>query len=69
MQAHVVNVAGTKEVLRNDEHVPNQAFLSHGDIVTVGSRQFRFEWVSTQKKEGKQTSPAATGSQQRKGNN
>ncbi|XP_050049351.1 uncharacterized protein [Dermacentor andersoni] len=66
-QAHVVNVAGTKEVLRNDEHVPNQAFLSHGDIVTVGSRQFRFEWVSTQKKEGKQTSPAATGSQQRKG--
>ncbi|XP_075532849.1 uncharacterized protein LOC142566033 [Dermacentor variabilis] len=66
-QAHVVNVAGTKEVLRNNEHVPNQAFLSHGDIVTVGSRQFRFEWVSTQKKEGRQTSPAATGSQQRKG--
>ncbi|XP_065295766.1 streptococcal hemagglutinin-like isoform X2 [Dermacentor albipictus] len=66
-QAHVVNVAGTKEVLRNDEHVPNQAFLSHGDIVTVGSRQFRFEWVSSQKKEGKQASPAATGSQQHKG--
>lgn len=66
-QAHVINVTSTKEVLRNDEHVPNQAFLSHGDIVTVGSRQFRFEWVSTQKKKGKQSSPAATGSQQRKG--
>lgn len=66
-QAHVINVSGTKDVLRNDEHVPNEAFLSHGDIVTVGSRQFRFEWVSNQKKEGTHTSPATTGTQKCEG--
>ncbi|KAL3173662.1 hypothetical protein MRX96_041479 [Rhipicephalus microplus] len=57
-QAHVVNVSGTKDVLKNDEHVPNEAFLNHGDIVTVGFRQFRFEWVSKKKKkEGMHSSP------------
>lgn len=66
-QAHVINVSGTKDVLRNDEHVPNEAFLSHGDIVTVGSRQFRFEWVSNQKKEGTHTSQATTGTQKCEG--
>ncbi|KAL1423226.1 hypothetical protein MTO96_021209 [Rhipicephalus appendiculatus] len=66
-QAHVINVSGTKDVLRNDEHVPNEAFLSHGDVITVGSRQFRFEWVSNQKKEGTHTSPSTTGNEKRKG--
>lgn len=57
-QAHVVNVSGTKDVLKNDEHVPNEAFLNHGDIVTVNFRQFRFEWVSKKKKkEGMHSSP------------
>uniref|UniRef100_A0A224YQR6 FHA domain-containing protein n=1 Tax=Rhipicephalus zambeziensis TaxID=60191 RepID=A0A224YQR6_9ACAR len=65
-QAHVINVSGTKDVLRNDEHVPNEAFLSHGDVITVGSRQFRFEWVSNQKKEGTHTSPSSTGTEKRK---
>lgn len=66
-QAHVINVAGTKDVLRNDEHVPNEAFLSHGDIVTIGSRQFRFEWALTQKKGETLTPTPSNGTQQSKG--
>lgn len=66
-QAHVINVAGTKDVLRNDEHVPNEAFLSHGDIVTVGSRQFRFEWALTQKKGETLAPPSSNGTRQSKG--
>uniref|UniRef100_A0A1E1X439 Putative microtubule-associated protein n=1 Tax=Amblyomma aureolatum TaxID=187763 RepID=A0A1E1X439_9ACAR len=62
-QAHVVNVTGTADVQRNGEDVYNESFLSHGDIVQIGSRQFRFEWVEKRKKGDKSSEVAAASHQ------
>ncbi|KAK8772396.1 hypothetical protein V5799_024360, partial [Amblyomma americanum] len=54
MLAQVVNVTGSAGVKHNGERVRNTSFLSHGDIVQIGSRQFRFEWVNKRKKKSAQ---------------
>ncbi|KAK8774296.1 hypothetical protein V5799_011165 [Amblyomma americanum] len=63
-QAHVVNVTGSADVKHNGEDVDNESFLGHGDIVQIGPRQFRFEWVEKRKKE--ESSKVAAASHQPK---
>ncbi|XP_077501371.1 uncharacterized protein LOC144112404 [Amblyomma americanum] len=59
-QAHIINCSGTPDLKLNGKDVHDHSVLSHGDIVQISYRKFRFDYGEKRKKENSSKVAAAS---------